>query len=344
MTSLVYLFSKDGRLLAELDTGAVRAWTLNEHNQAQFALSTRDIRCREDYLQFGNYILITHDKLPDWAGMIDTPRSWDANSVEVTAYSAEFILKTRKGAGEATYTGSPGEIFTTLIATANNKFPTLINMGQIYTDGISASRKLSFSTIYDGAAQLSKDTGEDWDISPNIDSRGMLTFQANWYQRKGVLRGLVLEDGENLDIGSRSLVEQGDIYNVVEGVSDGASSSSRMTIELQDDDSMNTYGVRETSQAFQEIRDITSLTVNTQSFLNSAKIPRKTFTMAALDVGTTFFDIRVGDILPLNMSYVGFTREINEFGIKTYVRVLGMAYSDLEGKLNLVCDEMIQVV
>jgi hypothetical protein len=337
--SIITLYDKTGKLLAEVPGSvAVRAWSLNENNQAQFVIPTSSALCREDYLRFGNYVMITHPKLPVWAGMIDPTRGWELDHVEITAFTPEYILKGRRGAGEATYTGSPGSIFTTLIGSANSRYPTLINLGEIFKAGASASRKLNFSTIYDGVIQLSQNTGEDFDVTP-VESNGILSFVANWYKRKGDTKNLMLEEGVNVERASKVVIEQGDIINVLQGMSDGGSSGSKMTVELQDAASIALYGVRQSSYSFQGIKDRAALTTNTQAMLLQKRNPRKTFVLAALDVGTTFNDIRLGDIFPVSMKYIGF--KTGGLGMETLIRVEGMAYDDNEGKLKLVCNEMI---
>ena len=71
MSSRVSIYDKSGQWLTEVNTTFNRVYKLNEFGIGSFTLSTDDDKCREDYLQFGNYVYIEHDKLPVWSGMIE---------------------------------------------------------------------------------------------------------------------------------------------------------------------------------------------------------------------------------------------------------------------------------
>src|SRR5512146_1556033 len=91
----VLLFSRKGRCLADIRVTAERTWTANDEGEAEFDLATSDPACREDWINYGNWVLIRNDKLPSWVGMIDTPREWKRRFVHVHAFSPDRQLAYR---------------------------------------------------------------------------------------------------------------------------------------------------------------------------------------------------------------------------------------------------------
>ena len=58
-----------------------------------------------------------------------------------------------------------------------------------------------------------------------------------------------------------------------------------------------------------------------------------------LYVSPTSNNIRIGDTLPVDFYTVGFTG--GEIGLNTRVRVLQMAFDDIQNQLRLVVDEVV---
>ena len=75
MPTRITLFNNSGEKLAEIDANVSRSWKLNEDGAGTFTMSTQDTKAIIDYLEFGNFVYMEHDKLPIWGGMIDTPRT-----------------------------------------------------------------------------------------------------------------------------------------------------------------------------------------------------------------------------------------------------------------------------
>ena len=133
--SRITVYDRAGNALAELIATASRAWKLNEYGQAQIELSTREAAVKEETLRYGNLVLIEHETLGEWGGVIDTPRAWSAGSVLVNAYSAEYLLTFRRGPVVKKLNGTAGAIFSAILRTANGAGDLRVSEGEIYQGG-----------------------------------------------------------------------------------------------------------------------------------------------------------------------------------------------------------------
>jgi len=336
MTSRIVIYDKSRTAIAEIEAAVRRTWELNKYQTAVFTLANEDAKAREAFVQFGNFIVVEHDKLGSWAGMIYTPREWGFREFEVTAYSAEFILSRRRGPTSETLQGSPGAVFRQIVDLANQSAPTLIRSGTIHEGGRTRKEPYNLENPYEAIKKLSEGCGQDWDVTPAFDAGGRLFFEANWYEKKGRTEQIRLEETLNMELGQRPLSEQGDIVNDLVGFGSGGTWESKSAVRLIDDTSAGEYGVMQDSKSFDPDEEGT-IEENTRTELNQVKDPRRTFELSALDVGNLFYALRIGNRLPAKFVNVGFNPE--GFGMETTVRILGMTYDDISNRVKLVVDE-----
>ena len=335
MSSRISIYDKSGQWLTEVNATFNRVYKLNEFGMGTFTLSTDDDKCREDYLQFGNYIYAEHDKLPSWGGMIDTPRQWGHGKVTITAYSGEYILTTRITKRNTTLSGQWGTIFQELIETTIDA-PNLniIKIGSIFGGGKSTKQNYRFESLYEASKKLAKESGQDFDILPVIDDNGRLFFEANWYERKGMQKTFTLYEDHNIELSERLLVEQGRIANQLRVHGEGATQDTKPNQRVTDIESIGKYGAR---YLFLNARG-DDVEASADSLLIEYANPRKTYDINAIDKGDTFYHCRVGDILPVSCYSVGFSG--SGFGTAADVRILQMNYNDEKNTLKLVADEV----
>ena len=245
MTSRISIYDHSGQYLTEIDATLDRGWKLDEFGTATFTMSTSDSKCREDYLQFGNFIYAEHDKLPVWAGMIDTPRQWGIGSVLVTAYSGEYILTTMITERTATMQGVWGSIYQQLVEqTFNNDIGAMIKIGNIFGGGKSQNRVYNYAVIYEEIKRLVKESGNDWELEPQIDENGRLYFDAHWYEKRGMVKQFVFYEDLHFKLSNNFLREQGRIANRLRIYGEGATFSSRPVALVNDSESIGNYGER----------------------------------------------------------------------------------------------------
>jgi len=338
MTTRIQIFSNTGSRIGEIDANVTRSWKLNDYGSGSFAMSLEDAKAVVDYLQFGNFVYMTNDKLPDWGGMIDTPRTWGNGVITSSIYQAEYALKSENtGHRVDKFSGSPGGIFTEL---TRKKLGTTIPVlpGDIFGSGVDQKKVYNYGQIYQACKDLADESGHDWDLSPAIDANGSLYFTANWYERKGVDRQYHLYEDLNIRLSDRVLIEQGAIVNNVIGFGNGSAWTSKPVSSSRDEESASKYGYRTIAVSL-SVDSQSQTEEGTRNYLAENKEPRRTFDLVALDVEDTYSNIRIGDTLPIDFYTVGFTG--GEVGLSTRVRVLQMAFDDIQNQLRLVVDEVV---
>lgn len=337
MTTRIRIFAKDGAALAELNASCTRSWILNDVGRGTISLAVADDKCCREYLEFGNLVYVEHDKLPAWGGVIDTPRTWSGNTVEISIYSAETILNWRRGWEKEKLTGTPGELYRQIIIKANQEGDTRITLGEIYTGGVSKGMTFTLSNLFDAVKKVSDESGMDWGLDPALDPQGRLYFIANWYERRGMARILRLVEGLNVAKGSNPLTEQGTIANDITGFGNHVAAYGGTIIEnVRDEASQSRYGLRQLAKSVDgdnpaAVRDAAN------SELAANKNPRRTMRLEAADVGECFYNLRLGDVLPVNMQQVGFGSA--GLGMEGFFRVVGMDFSEASAVCKLVLDE-----
>lgn len=333
------LYDLNGYYIKDLPYSFKRSWLLNEFGTCEWQMPVEDFTGDFD---FGRYIVIEHPTLGLWGGVIDQPREWDnAGLVTVKAYSAEYILKFRRGDAEATNGGSAGVLFLLLLQLANGKYPTLISGQNIYYGGDTLAQLTNVTDIYSQVLQLVKDSGCDFDVYPVI-TNNQLTFKADWYKkigRKITDPNAVLIPGKNIDINSPALVEQGEILNDYLAYGNGDTWSDRPLYFANDRNSQSSYGVRQAPGLSVDGTTTDQLSTATQSALTKSINPRRTFNISALDKGNLFTYCRKGNVLLLEMDNVGWHN--GKIGTEAWVRIMGMDYDDAEKVCGLIAEEEI---
>ena len=341
--SMITVYDRGGNAIAELKASAARAWVLNEYGRATVELSLREAAVKETFLQFGNYLLIEHETLGNWGGVIDTPRVWQGGKVTVNAYSGEYLLGFRRGPLSKKMVGAAGVLYTQIIRMANSAEDLLIREGEIYTGGASVAQVVDVRPLYDAVCALAKQGGCDWSVTPARDSAGRLIFSANWYKQAGADRVLALWEGQggNVSLGDNPLVEQGVIINDLLGFGGGGLTwASRPRHNTIDEESAGRYGLRQGYEAYNGATNSGTIAESTKRAVETEHEPRRTFNLRALDEGDTFANLRLGDRVPLKLTSAGFMG--GEIGMETVVRLVGMAHSDGDGAVELTCDEVTE--
>jgi len=339
MASRITIYDKSGQYLTEVNATFNREYKLNEFGSGTFTLSTADEKCRDDYLQFGNFVMVEHEKLPAWGGMIDTPQIWGNGQVTSTVYSAEYILTCLITDSVMPVSGTPGTIFSELVKRLFNRNKagadySIVGLGNVYGGGAAISRSYQWNGLYAEITRLCKDTGFDFDFEPQIDANGRLYFLANFYEKRGMLKPFTLYEDLNIELSSTPLRVQGRIANLILIFGPGANAWSRPRLSGNNDESWGKYGGRWLVQAAQGI----DLTTEVNALLKEHAEPRKTFSLTAIDVGDTFYQLRVGDKFPVSFHSVGFSG--SGFGTNETVRILQMKYDEGQNRLALVADQV----
>lgn len=340
MASRITIYDKTGLCIAEVNALAKRSWILSKFGVANFQISTQDPKCRREILEFGNYVLIEHEKVPAWVGVIVTPRKWKFGSVTVTANSAEWIFRTRRGEDGKTWYSYCGNNFKELIAFANIASDTRITAGEIYVHGYPYKMDLTYgSDLYTAITQMSDYYYKhEWDVTPAWDAQHRLVFKANWYLKRSYPRQTALEEGNNIEMVDDAMTEQGDIINDYRFTGSGVNHTDKSTFTATDPDSIARYGLIQKAETGPAEELVGNVEANARAKLDKIKNPKMTFNFKVLDIGTVWNEMQIGAQFPVKMHSCGFFG--SQFGAETVVRITGMVFDDA-GRLEITCEEDI---
>lgn len=335
MPSRVTLFNHSGGFISDVRASAPRSWVMNAApvpGECNLPISKYDAKADLHHFQFGNYVLVRHESLPDWVGVIVDHRS-AGGYINVKALQCEFVLEKRK-TPIMTLSGTAGSIFTQILELGNAEpfNEKLIYPGSIHT--ASPNRKIqigndSLSVIQDLAAR----SGNDFDITPTLDVNGRLYLTGNWYQRKGIITNKYLRESKHLKLTDGVLeMDARATVNYLEGRGDASTDATRQSAIRFDEESIATIGLNQTAQVFSANSEKTTIENATLNLLLQTKDPFRVYDLTAANVGDIFDYLDTGNVHMLSLRTTWF-EEIEEL-----VEIIGMEYDDDVDQCRLVVE------
>lgn len=322
------VFTRTGKPLAELDAAVRCTWALNGAGTAHFALATRDAKCTERNLRFGNLLLVEHAALGSWGGFLWPPRAWQGGQLTVSALSAEALFARRCAPRAGAWQGKAGAIFRRLIDHANSQEDTNVIEGRLRGGGRPLLVELRAQSLADVLTELQAASGDEWWLQPAQDDDGHLHFRAHWDARRGVRRQLALIEGTNLALDALS--EQGSLVNKVRVLGEGADPSIQPIGAAQNPRSRALYGLTEAVE-FLNTSAEAALEARADQLLQREAFPRLHI-RGALFGEETLGDIGLGDELAVHLDSAGFYG-IQAIGAVLGARLTAMRYSSEEDSL-----------
>lgn len=351
MGSIVRVFSPLGIPIAWLNVKTTRAYITNNYETedfgtCQFEISTKDSKCTNDVLQFGNILFIEdeNEQLPDWVGFIDTysPRVWKYGVVEVNAVAAEKLLDWRI-IYNIKLTGTTANMWRQMVYQVNNFVPNGIQVkpGYVY-QGEQASNLLAMGTATDIAKQIAKFGGGiggvvnktrcDYSITGRINDRGTLDLYANLYEgQRGVDTGLELTEHNTRGM-EDELIEQGEIWNFVFVYSTSDTVQGRIIKTAKDNKSIAEHGLR---VAIQEGvgQEPSGLQWQADRFIRLNKDPQKQLPVTLLNVNSLYASVDLGNkFTRKNVGIAGFSH--GGIGLEEKVRITDFEVDDESGEVG----------
>jgi hypothetical protein len=333
-----------------------RSWVLDKNGKsdpgrAEFAISTLDDKVTEKHFQYGNLVHIRHiptadsagtkrGTLPDWAGIIMTPRPWDTHFINIVAYSAEAILSARPMPYTHIERQTPRDIFLKILEYANS-FTTSYGGGVIIQPGIveNTDATLTYDMRLSGFEHINtlcQDAGMEWNVTSTIDASGKLLLFANLYNRMGIetnfdMTNLNLEAGPSKNI----MTEQGFPMNIVIGHSEANTNEDRRSAIGRNDAAVGDYGPLGFNVIFTGLEHQGEVAYASQNIANSRGRPVRILgSRLALDEGQTFSNIAIGNIVNVRDRRVGFNPD-GGFGFDTRARILSLKYNDMSNNAEI---------
>lgn len=339
--SRVLLYQRDGSFLTTIKTQTERSWVLSDYGMCKFRFSLSDAKAIRKYLEFGTLVYVDHESLPAWGGMIDPDEDWnDDGTISMSAYSGEYFLKLRRSPLNQVFRhGSAGTLFKRFITESNKAEHLLIRDGSIWRGGSDAEDTMDGKSYYVHTKDLAKKRGNDWSIDPFINPvTQQIYFEANYFEKRGKERELILLEGYNITRRHNPLKVQRGIVNDLLGIGEG-NDDERPTWKAIDRESIDRYGLRQDSVDLTKT-DPGAVKEETKAMLRDLRNPRRTFKLELLDIDDTFAKARLGDSYQLKMHTVGFLSD-EEIGTDTTVRIIGLRYHDDVDLMELTVDEVL---
>ncbi len=332
----VTFFDKDGTPTgADIRAATVREWVLNADpspGRCTFDVSRNDRHNSLDYLEFGSYVLVREENLPDWLGVI-VRRTHGAGSTTITAYQAEFVLDKRKTKIE-TLKGKAGSIFRQILTKTNSELyneKKVSVSSDVFYGGSTRQETTGKSALYHSKI-LAARAGHDFRITFGTLETGKIYLIGNWYEVMGENTEYTLREGYNIELASNVLEEDARaMANAIEGRGDASTDGTRPTYYAADLDSIARYGLWQESETYSGNKETATVRTNTLNTLLASRNPFSSYDVTALPVGNTYRNLDIGNVLYLDL-VSGYDSDT-----KT-VRILGMEKNDLQGNVRLIVE------
>jgi len=330
MTSRIRLFNRAGAIVYEVSAPAFREYILNDIGSANFTVKAAGL---ENYIQFGNYVLIEHDKLDPWVGVIVTPRPWSPKVITVNCKSAMWLFGQRVGSYAQPVSGSWGQVLTQVLGIVNAAEATPLQIG-VFNSGHSYSSVVDMSNPYTYLQRAIAQAGTRLDFRPVV-TNGKLKIYIDIQPTLYTPSALRLEEGLNIKNNSSVLLQQGEIYNDITILGVGLD-QNKFTGRAEDVVSIAKYGRRQ--KLFSEGQsqaDVDRLAVvRLAQYAN----PRTTLGLITMDKGNTFLSTKIGNSAAVELKSVGYYNGLSGFRGTAYIRTL--QYDDKIKEGVLVCEEI----
>jgi hypothetical protein len=323
MSRMVY-FALNGTSMGELTINCSRAYAINASPpdskvKIPAAAVTPD-------LELGRMVMIEHPTLPAWAGMIDTP--WSAlTPVEMTLYSAAYLLHLRSPERGMSKTGTVGDLAMMLVSTANSQGDLFIRAGHIDAD-TAARQSFDLRDCWTQLTDLVKKKGMEMRFRP-VREAGKLVIYMDIQKRLGVDTGYLLHDGPGANMVITKAAVDGEIWNRIIGYSSGE--KTILSAQQIDSASVNRYRMRSKNVQFQGVSSVAILNDRAKTQLLDAKGPYLYLTVSVLKEAFPFIDLGNSALVHAANLYLPGGRH----GWRGPMRINAMAYDEPNDRCNL---------
>lgn len=325
---------QNGAFLTTIRAETDRSWVMNNKGKCTIYLSTKDEKMIRTYMGKRNLVCIDHPKLPLWGGVIETDQEWDENGgVRVTAWSGESLLMSRCPTDGLVQATSPGALFEKLIGIANRTEDMLIRPGSIYRGGGAAECTLDGTNLLEVIRDLALRWDMEFEIVPNVNGKGNLSFVANWYQRMGEVSPYLLREGFNVKKNSRVLRITRRVINKLTGFGEGSTDDARPTFTAEDAESIALFGVMEGVEDYDGVVNESTVKEHVLERLKVLRYPKVVINLTALDVEETLEKIRMGNTHTFRATSFGL-KGTDGVGIASSARVIAMRYLETVNELE----------
>jgi len=335
--SRVVVFGLDNKAEGEIERIVDRGWMLAGNRSVEgggeTAISLTADMAAKPFLQFGRMVLISHDKLPNWAGVLDPP--WNASEpLSVAAYNAEYLLSLRCPDEPAFFEGSVGAIASKIVDQLNADDDLFVRIGDVsQADPTPRQETLDGRTYWDQLKALLSRSDCEMQTRAEKDAEGRLIIYLDIARRIGMDTGFLYADGPEGNATFSDLALEGPIVNRVIGTGDESGPMSRLrTAPMVDEASGGQYRMRSEVVQFQNVREPATLEAYSKAYLAYGAQPRFSFLVNVIDKGEAFANARLGNSVLVHISKAYLPGGVQ--GWRGRARILAMAYTEEENLLS----------
>ena len=303
--SRIVVFGLDNVSLGEFRAEFSRGYGIVDANTGGGMSSTiviPDEIALQPWMQLGRMVYIEHDRLPAWAGMIDTP--WDCVSpVKAAIYNADYLLTLRTPEKKRKLTGNASALAAALLAEANKLEEMYVRPG-LFVDVSGASHEypLDARNLYTQFLAAAARCGAEVLLRPERDESNRLVIYFDLYDQCGVDTNFLLHDGRNGNITITAAKVDRSIINRVLGTN--GAQTPLFSLPQSEPDSIETFRLRNILASFSGVKDIATLTRNARARLAANAYPRLLIDAEIHDVGDAWLAARPGNTVSVQAANI----------------------------------------
>lgn len=339
----VFLYDKDGHLLIEPDASVGKLmWGLGDKVETTISIPLSTQGLNRYLVRMANQVYIQHEYLPDWGGVIWSPMEWKAGELVLHAQSAEIYLAGRvvhrKQGGKRDVGGIVFGILQDMERREDT--PITIDSWRIEPGSVVKSSDIQRGEdIYGVLNGLAEKYGFEWWLEPQL-SNGKPEYLFCWQKRRIAYR-TDIELGENGNaewMDNVRVVEKARLTTSYMEIKRSSGADSDINIVPTSDEDHKRYGLWEKAINVEDVSAGGEISQEVDRAMREDRPRRSVHFKALLGVTNLSKVMRPGSIHRFYAPGAGFYN--NDYGMNTIVRIKQMAYSDDNGYLEAVADEL----
>jgi len=293
---------------------------------------------QKGFFQPGRLVLVMHDTLPAWAGVVDTPIGLLAPA-PITIYNIEYLLKLRSPDAPQKLTGTVASIVGKMIEQANRQEEMYVRLGVAGGSTTYREEVLDQRSYWEQLNAIVARSGSEMIFRPQREPSdgNRLYVYVDILDRAGVDTDFLLHDGQGGNVKLVGATIEREIWNRVIGINGSSSAEDRLTTAPQVDTvSAATFRLRSQIQQFRGTVLQSTLLEQTQQYVREYSTPVLRFQAQVMDVGDTFRNMERGNGVILHASKV--VLPDGRTGWRGTARILAMAYNERQKSLGMTLE------
>jgi len=293
---------------------------------------------QKGWFQPGRLVLVNHDKLPPWAGVVDTPIDM-LPPAKVTLYNCGYLLKLRAPDAPQVLKGTVATIAGKMIEQANAQEEMYLRLGVAGGSTISLDYPMDQRTYWDQLTALVAKSGSEMIFRPKREPAdgNRLYIYVDIMERVGIDTDFLLHDGANGNARVTAAIVDREIWNRVIGINGANAASERISTPPQiDAASIQAFRMRSAVEQIRTATTASALLAQTQQLVSDTSVPVLKFQLQVMDQGDTFRCMAEGNGVILHSSKV--VLPDGRRGWRGTGRIMAMAYNEKQNSLGITLE------